>query len=159
MTEKHLLIPKIESGIVIDHIPAGMGLKILEIIHSYPEMSAVITSVGLNYSSTKLGKKDVIKLQTQDLPPRLMQHLAMACSGVSVKRIERYDVVEKLVIAVPDTVVGTARCRNPGCITNHERDVTTRFLCVDARTKRFKCSFCERIFPLEELEVIVPLSE
>ncbi|MBI5511862.1 MAG: aspartate carbamoyltransferase regulatory subunit [Deltaproteobacteria bacterium] len=156
MTEKTLLIPKIESGIVIDHIPAGLGLKVLEIIHSYPEMSAVVTSVGLNYSSSKIAKKDMIKLQTQALPPRLMQHLAMAAPGVSVKRVERYRVVEKLVITVPETIVGTARCRNPGCITNHERDVVTRFSCVDPGAKRFRCSFCEGIFPIHELEVIVP---
>ena len=159
MTEKVLLIPKIESGIVIDHIPAGLGLTVLEIIHSYPEMKSVVTSVGLNYSSGKIGKKDMIKLQTLNLPPRLMQHLAMACSGVSVKRIKSYRVAEKLVITVPDTVIGTARCRNPGCITNHERDVVTRFHCIDAAAKRFKCSFCEGIFPLAELEVIVPTPE
>jgi aspartate carbamoyltransferase regulatory subunit len=156
MTEKHLLIPKIEAGIVIDHIPAGLGLKVLGILHSYPEMSNVITTVGLNYSSSKLGKKDMLKLQTQALPPRIMQHLAIACSGISVKRVQDYRVVEKLVITVPETVVGTARCRNPSCITNHERDVTTRFRCVDAPKKRYQCAFCEGIFALDELAVIVP---
>jgi aspartate carbamoyltransferase regulatory subunit len=156
MTEKHLLIPKIEAGIVIDHIPAGLGLKVLEIIHSYPEMSTIITTVGLNYSSTKIGKKDMVKMQTQALPPRIMQHLAIACAGISVKRVQDYRVVEKLVITVPETVVGTARCFNPGCITNHERDVTTRFRCVDAPRKRYQCAFCEGVFALVELAVIVP---
>jgi aspartate carbamoyltransferase regulatory subunit len=156
MTEKHLLIPKIESGIVIDHIPAGLGLKVLEILHSYPEMSAVVTSVGLNYSSSKIGKKDMLKMQTQALPPRIMQHLAIATAGISIKRVENFRVVEKLVITVPETVVGSARCRNPSCITNHERDVVTRFRCTDAPKKRYQCAFCEGIFALDELAVIVP---
>ena len=91
MTEdkKVLLIPKIENGIVIDHVPAGFGLKILEIIHSYPEMTSVVVTVGLNYSSSKLGKKDMLKLQTEELPARVLQHIAMVCSGVSIKRIKR----------------------------------------------------------------------
>ena len=158
MTTENLLIPKIEAGIVIDHIPVGSGLKVLEIVHSYPEMSSVVTSVGLNYSSSKLGQKDILKLQTQALPPRLMQHLAIACSGISIKRVENFRVVEKLVIQVPETVVGTARCRNPSCITNYERDVSTRFHCIDAAAKRYKCSYCEGVFPLDELVVIVPTS-
>jgi aspartate carbamoyltransferase regulatory subunit len=158
MNDTTLLIPKIQSGIVIDHIAAGLGLKVLEILRSYPEMSEVVTSVGLSYSSRKLGTKDMIKLQTQDLPAHIMQHLAMACSGVSVKRIKDYRVVEKIVVTVPDTIVGITRCRNPNCITNHERDVATRFSCIDRAAKRYKCSYCERIFPLAELEVIVPLA-
>ena len=80
--EKHLLIPKIEQGIVIDHVPAGFGLKILEIIHLYPEMTSVVASVGLNYSSSKMGRKDMIKLQTEELPEPILQHISMACSGV-----------------------------------------------------------------------------
>ena len=119
-------------------------------------MSTVITTVGLNYSSRKLGKKDMLKLQTQALPPRLMQHLAIACSGISVKRIEGFRVVEKLVITVPETVVGTLRCRNPSCITNHERDVVTRFACIDIARRRYTCAFCEGVFALADLAVIVP---
>jgi aspartate carbamoyltransferase regulatory subunit len=149
-----LLIPKIERGIVIDHVPAGFGLKILEIFHRYPEMQAVIATVGLNYSSSKLGKKDMIKLQTEELPPKVLEHISMLCSGVTIKRIRNYEVDKRFVVGLPEAVIGQARCRNPGCITNHERDVVTRFSCIDSATKRFKCAFCERIFPLNELEFL-----
>jgi len=158
MTEqgKHLLIPKIESGIVIDHIPAGFGLKILEVIHSYKEMTEIVSTVGLHYSSSKLGKKDMIKLSVEELPSRVVEHIAMMCSGVTIKRVKEFKVDEKVVIQLPEVIAGQARCPNPSCITNHERDVTTRFRCVDFEAKRFKCAFCERSFPLEELKVVVP---
>ena len=153
--EKLLLIPKIPEGIVIDHIPAGFGLQILDIILRYPGMNEAVASVGLNYTSCKLGKKDMIKLQEiEDLPPQALAHIAVLCSGVSVKRVKDYKVEKKFVVAPPDLMVGQARCRNPGCITNHERDVVSRFRRVPGEGKRYKCAFCERIFSLGELEII-----
>lgn len=152
--EKHLLIPKIEKGIVIDHVPAGYGLKILAIIHSYPEMTSAVATVGLNLPSSKLGRKDMIKLQLDEFPAAALHHISMVCSGVTVKRIKNFQVEKKIVVGLPDLMVGQARCRNPGCITNTERDAVTRFRCVDAAKKRFKCAFCERIFALQELEIV-----
>ncbi|MBI5543248.1 MAG: aspartate carbamoyltransferase regulatory subunit [Deltaproteobacteria bacterium] len=149
-----LHIPKIEKGTVIDHIPAGFGLKILAIIHRYPEMTEVVATVGLNYPSSKLGRKDLIKLETEELPARVLQHIAVVCAGVSIKRVKNYQVDKKIVVALPELMVGQARCRNPSCITQFERDVVTRFRCVDAESQRFRCAFCERIFPLNELELI-----
>ena len=154
--KKLLLIPKIEHGIVIDHIPAGWGLKLLEIIHSYPEMTSVVATVGLNYSSQKLGRKDMIKLATEDLPAPFLQHLSMLRAGATVKRVKNYQVEKKFVVEVPELLVGQARCRNPNCITNHERDVVTRFRRSGTDGQRFQCEHCERIFPLADLEVKLP---
>lgn len=153
--EKVMFIPKIEKGIVIDHIPAGFGLKILEVIHRYPEMTETIASVGLNYTSSKLGKKDMIKLQSEELPAPVLQHISMVCPGVSIKRIKNFQVDKKFVVGMPEVMIGQVRCRNPGCITNAERDVVTRFRCVDADAQRYKCAYCERIFALQDLELIV----
>ena len=154
--KKTLLIPKIEHGIVIDHIPAGWGLKLLEIIHSYPQMTEVVGTVGLNYTSEKLGRKDMIKLTCDNLTEPILQHVSMACPGVTIKRVKDFKVEHKFVAEVPETLLGQVRCRNPNCITNNERDVVTRFRRSDPRGERFQCAFCERIFPLSELEFIVP---
>jgi aspartate carbamoyltransferase regulatory subunit len=154
--KKVLLIPKIENGIVIDHIPAGWGLRLLEVIHATPEMTSVVATVGLNYQSRKLGQKDMIKLATEDLPARVLQHISMIRAGVTVKRIKNYQVEKKFVVEVPETLVGQAFCRNPGCITNHERDVVTRFRRSDPEGRHFQCAFCERIFPLAELDMRAP---
>ncbi len=155
MNEQVLIVPKIESGIVIDHIPVGYGLKILAVLRSYPELSEVITTVGLHCSSQKLGRKDLIKLQVQKLPPRLQEHLALVCSGVTIKRIQDYRVQEKIRTQVPAEIVGLARCRNPNCITNCEADVVTRFRREEPAGRRFRCAFCGRVFELDELPVPV----
>ena len=159
MNEPVLLIPKIEAGVVIDHIPVGYGLKILAIIHSYPEMSTVLTTVGLNYTSRKLGRKDLVKLQVHDLPPQLQERLGLICPGVTIKLIQNYQVIRRTTAQVPPEIVALARCRNPNCVTNHESDVVTRFRRMESSTRRFRCAFCERVFDIEELRVIVQVPD
>jgi len=147
-------IPKIERGIVVDHIPVGFGVKVLEIIRSYPGMSDVVMTVGLNYRSTKLGTKDMLKLVTTDeLPPEVLEHLSLVSPGISIKRIRDYGVDKKFVIETPNEIKGQARCRNPNCISNNERHMVTHFKATRRDPGRYRCMFCERVFLLGELEL------
>lgn len=150
-----LLIPKIELGIVIDHIPAGEGIKILEILSRYESMEDVVISLGLNYKSQKLGKKDLIKLQLDYLNPEIIQHISIAVPGVTIKAIKNYNVHTKVVVRPPKEIKNLLECKNPNCITNKEKHVGTLFTAVDEATKQVKCQYCERIFDLHELDVLV----
>ncbi len=155
-TEKHLLIPKIEEGIVIDHIPAGLGVAILEMFHSYPGMEEIQLTLGLNYKSTKMGRKDMLKIFTPELPEKLLRHLSLLASGVTIKRIADFEVSGKYALQPPDAIEGLARCINPNCITNNERHLQTRFSRLGPETRKFRCAYCERVFELEELEIVLP---
>ncbi len=146
-----LLIPKIEHGIVIDHIPAGSGIQVMALIGRWPELEEAVITLGLNYKSTRMGRKDMIKLQSGPLPARLLQMLALVSPGVTIKRIDRYEVVEKVVVQVPELFDNLARCINPNCITNVEPHVGTRFRRVESGSRHFKCAHCERVCSLDEL--------
>jgi aspartate carbamoyltransferase regulatory subunit len=152
--DKLLLIPKIENGFVIDHIPVGNGVRILEIVQLYGELAEAIVTLGMNLSSTKLGKKDMIKISVRELPRRVAQHISLICPGVTIKRIADYRVVERIVIEVPDTIENQVRCLNPNCITNAERDAGTRFACTDRAQHKYRCAYCERVFDLDRLAVV-----
>ena len=152
---KIMHIPKIDLGIVIDHIPAGEGIKILEIISKYEEIKDVVVSLGLNYESAKLGKKDLIKLQMEYLSPEIIQHISIMVPGVTIKAIKNYKVYSKVVVKPPQEIKSLLVCKNPNCITNTEKHVSTLFHVVDNEGRRVKCNYCERIFDLHELETIV----
>ncbi len=154
--EKLLHIPKIRNGIVIDHIPAGAGIRIVEIIRAYPGLDAIVITLGLNYASNKIGSKDMIKLQDHDLPAEVAEHISLVTPGVTIKRVVEYQVDKKLVLRPPREIVSLGRCRNPNCITNTERGVTTRFRAIDDRSSKFRCAFCERVFRIRELEFVLP---
>jgi aspartate carbamoyltransferase regulatory subunit len=151
--EKVLVIPKIENGIVIDHIPAGQGRRILEIICADPKMKQVVITVGLNFKSTKHKKKDLIKLQTHELSERILQHISLISPGASIKRITNYEVDKKYVLEGPKSFANLAVCGNPNCVTNNE-GVATRFVRAGENGTRYKCVYCERVFDLSELEFV-----
>ena len=153
--EKMLLIPKIDLGIVIDHIPAGKGIKVLEIISQHEEVKDVVVSLGLNYDSRKLGKKDLIKLQLEYLSPEIIQHISIVVPGVTIKSIKDYKVYSKVVVKPPQVIRNLLVCKNPNCITNVEKHVETIFTAVDEEAKQVKCQYCERIFDLHELHALV----
>ena len=146
-----LLIPKIERGYVIDHIPAGLGIRVMALIGGRAELEEAVVTLGLNYKSTRMGRKDMIKLQADALPPRLLQMLALVSPGITIKRIANFEVIEKVVIQIPELFDNLARCINPNCITNAEPHVATRFKRLESGSRHFKCAHCERVCSLDEL--------
>jgi aspartate carbamoyltransferase regulatory subunit len=153
-TDKNvMLIPKIESGIVIDHIPAGFGVRILEIISHYTQVTDTIISLGLNYQSQRLGRKDLIKLQVEYLDPEIIQHISIVVPGVTVKAIKNFAVQNKVVVQPPHEIRNLLHCKNPKCISTTEQAIETHFKMVDPASKKVKCVYCERIFDLHELKL------
>jgi aspartate carbamoyltransferase regulatory subunit len=157
-SNQHLLIPKIESGVVIDHIPSGQGPRIVEIIHAHPGLETAMISLGLNYGSTKQGRKDMVKLHEHPLPATVLEQIALVSPGVTIKRVEGFAVIERIVVQPPRSITGLARCRNPNCVTNTEAAVTTRFVAVDPKAHKFRCGFCERVFRLRDMKFVLPKS-
>ncbi len=153
--ENMLMIPKIKLGIVIDHIPAGDGVKILEIISRYEELKDVPITLGLNYDSKKLGRKDLIKLQLEFLAPEIIQHISIVVPGVTIKAIKEYKVYSKVVVQAPKEIRNLLKCKNPNCITNLQPGIETVFVAVDENSDQVKCNYCERIFDRSELRPII----
>ncbi len=155
-SNKHLLIPKIESGVVIDHIPAGLGSRIVELIHAHDGLEQAMVSLGLNYGSTKMGAKDMVKLHEHPLPASVLEQIALVAPGVTIKRVQGFDVVERIVVQPPRKIVAFAVCRNPNCVTNTEPGVITRFTAVDPSAHKFRCGYCERVFRLRDMQFVRP---
>lgn len=149
------MIPKIELGIVIDHIPAGQGIKILEIISKSEGMKDVALSLGINYQSKKLVRKDLIKLQMEYLSPEILQQISIVVPGVTIKAIKNFNVHSKVVVKPPKEIRNLLECKNPNCITNSEKHVETFFTSIEENCKKIRCEYCERVFELNELHALV----
>ncbi|MDD5582138.1 MAG: aspartate carbamoyltransferase regulatory subunit [Candidatus Marinimicrobia bacterium] len=153
--KKIQMIPKIECGIVIDHIPAGDGIRILEILQRDPGLKNVPITFGMNYQSNKLGTKDMLKIQKEDLCERTIQHISLVSPGVTIKRIRNFEVVEKVSIQPPIDLINLLKCLNPGCISQNEPGLKTHFVLSDPENKRVTCVYCEREFFINELSPII----
>jgi len=148
---KQLSVSAIESGTVIDHIPAKTLFKVISIL-GLDHIDSQIT-FGTNLESKKLGRKAIIKISGKFFEDTDINRIALVAPEAKLNIIREYEVVEKKVVEVPDEIVGIAKCMNPKCITNYEK-VTTRFRVVSKKSVALKCYYCEKITDQENLQII-----
>ena len=151
MKDKKLEVSAIENGTVIDHIPANVLFKVIAIL-GLDHIDKQIT-FGTNLESKKLGRKAIIKLSDTYFIDKEINKIALVAPQAKLNIIKDYRVVEKKVVAVPDEIVGIARCVNPQCITNKEK-IVTRFTVVSKDGVRLRCHYCEKITSRENIEII-----
>jgi aspartate carbamoyltransferase regulatory subunit len=148
---KQLLVSAIESGTVIDHIPAVTLFKVIKIL-GLDKIKNQIT-FGTNLESKTDGRKAIIKIAGKFFQDDDINRIALVAPQAKLNLIKDYKVVEKRVVEVPDEVSAIAKCMNPKCITNFEK-VTTRFKVVSKKPVALKCHYCEKITDQERLEII-----
>lgn len=148
---KQLSVSAIQNGTVIDHIPAKNLFKVIQIL-GLDRIDKQIT-FGTNLESKKLGLKAIIKIAGIYFEDEDINRIALVAPEAKLNIIKDYEVVEKRVVEVPDTIVGIARCVNPKCITNFET-VITRFRVVSKKNVSLKCHYCEKITNQENLQII-----
>ena len=147
MNAKQLSVEAIETGTVIDHIPAGLGLAILNQFKLLHYGSAV--TVGFNLPSKTQGNKDIIKIKEVLFDEKSANRLALFAPEATVNLIENFQVVRKLHLKMPDTISEVFRCPNANC-ASHGEPVKSRFYVRQHQGQtRLKCHYCEKTFPRE----------
>lgn len=136
-------IDAIKNGIVIDHIKAGEGMS----IYNFLKLGELDCSVALikNAQSTKLGKKDVIKVD------RLLDidfhALGFIDPNITINIIRDGVRVEKYNPDLPKRITNILRCKNPRCITTTEQELPHVFDLTDAENHEYRCLYCESKAP------------
>ena len=132
-------IDAISNGIVIDHITAGRGMKLYELLG----LEKLDCSVAIikNVHSVKLGKKDIIKIDA-DIPVSL-DVIGYVDPGASINLIRDGKLIEKKRIDMPELLTNVIFCKNPRCITSTEQELDHCFRLADRRNKIYRCVYCE----------------
>jgi len=140
--KKELQVRAIKNGTVIDHIPADLLFKVINIL----ELDKCSTSVtiGNNYKSDILGKKGIIKISEKFFEAEDINKISLIAPNVKFNIIRDYQVVEKSIVEAPQKVEGIVKCMNPKCITNVE-EVYTKFKVMSSSPITLKCHYCEKI--------------
>ena len=134
-------IGHIENGIVLDHITAGNGMNIYNVLN----LGKLDCTVALikNADSPKMGKKDIIKIGT---PMEIdLDILGYLDPGITVNVIRDGEVAEQRHVELPEKVVGVIKCKNPRCITSVEREIVQEFKLTDPVKKVYRCIYCEQM--------------
>ncbi|MFO3716306.1 aspartate carbamoyltransferase regulatory subunit [Anaerococcus cruorum] len=141
-----LEITSLKNGIVIDHVKAGNGIKIFELL-GLAELDDQVALI-LNAESSNMGKKDIIKVENhKDLD---LDVVSIIDPQATVNIIENEEVVEKKELELPDEIVNVLTCQNPKCISTSERSVPSKFILFKPEEKQYKCAYCDHIYGVEE---------
>lgn len=132
-------IDSIRNGLVIDHISAGNGMKIYELL-GLSELDCSIAIIK-NAGSRKMGKKDIIKIDA-DLSVDL-DILGYVDPGITINVIKDGVLVEKKTVDLPETLTNVLKCKNPRCITSTEQELKHVFKLTDREKRIYRCIYCE----------------
>ena len=134
-----MIVGQIKDGIVLDHITAGNGMNIYNVL-KLGDLDCTVALIK-NADSLKMGKKDIIKIGTLlDLDLDVLGYLD---PGITVNIVRDGKVAERRKLELPQRVVGVIKCKNPRCITSVEREIVHEFKLTDREKKVYRCIYCE----------------
>ena len=142
-----LEITSIKNGIVIDHIQAGVGVRIFNYLGL--ETKEYSVALIINADSKKLGKKDIIKIENCDNLDYTV--LSLLSPTITICEVKDEKIINKVIPTLPNKVENIIKCKNPSCITIQEEYVTHSFILVDKENGRYRCEYCDEITKLSDL--------
>lgn len=137
-------VSDIKKGIVLDHIKSGSGYKIYKEL-GLADIEPVVVLLQ-NVPSTKMGKKDLIKIET-DLCLDLTV-LGLLDPNITVNYVEEGIRKRKINLRLPEKVTGIFICKNPNCITRTEQVPFAEFYLSSEANKKYQCSYCDAYISL-----------
>jgi aspartate carbamoyltransferase regulatory subunit len=136
-----LQITSIEKGIVIDHIPVGLGMKLFHYLTL--DKAEYTVAVIINAYSEKMGRKDIIKINNEiDVD---VNFLGLINPDITINVIENGKIIRKVKLTAPERVVNVIKCKNPRCVTSLENYADHVFLLVDSEKRSYRCDYCDDI--------------
>ncbi len=132
-------IDSINNGVVIDHITAGRGMRLYDLL-GLGNLGCPVAMI-MNVSSKKMGKKDIIKIDADiELDLNVIGYVD---PKATVNIIENGKLVDKKSIDMPDILTNVIRCKNPRCITTVEQELDQVFRLTDRENNIYRCIYCE----------------
>ena len=143
--KKEIHINPVKNGTAIDHLNPGSVQKIVEILN----LATTTVTMGMNVSSKKMGKKDIMFMEDRELSQKELDKIALIGRGATVNTIRNSEIVKKEKLTYPKTAEGIIRCINPRCISNAEK-IASKFS-VKSEPLQAKCYYCETRMSEDEI--------
>lgn len=141
-----MLVNTIKKGIVIDHITAGRGAKIIDFLDIDTKVNTV--AFIMNATSKRHGRKDILKIENViDID---MAVLGLIDHNATVNIIDNGVVVKKIVLSLPEKVTNVIKCKNPRCVISIESNAPHIFHLIDRENKEYSCEYCDDIVSMKE---------
>ena len=94
-----------------------------------------------NAPSTKIGKKDIIKVG--ELIDLNLDILGFVSPSITINYIRNGERVKKRHPVLPEQIVGMVKCKNPRCSTSIEQELPHIFVLTDREKGIYRCRYCD----------------
>ena len=135
-----LNITGLSEGVVLDHIKASKSME----IYKYLGLEKMDCQVAIikNARSTKMGKKDIIKIEgpINNLDLDILGYID---HNITVNIVRDSKIVEKRSLSLPNRLTNVIYCKNPRCITSVEQELPQVFYLADKEKQIYRCQYCE----------------
>ena len=132
-------VTSIQNGIIIDHVPAGTSLKVLDYLKIDPSKTKL--ALIANADSKRYGSKDIIKIEDdKDID---LDVLGFVARQATVDVVRGGKIVEKKQPNLPEHIVGVISCVNPRCVTTTEPGIKQMFHLVHSERLEYRCDYCD----------------
>ncbi|MDP3989913.1 MAG: aspartate carbamoyltransferase regulatory subunit [archaeon] len=133
------------SGIVIDHIPPGMGRRLAGVLGLEAQEVRKVISDYLP-SSKQGGLKDLVKIHgNYELTSEQHDAIALIAPHATINVIDENVVTRKYQIRLGQNVTGRIVCVNDGCISNVEKEgiQPKHYIEQTGENTKLRCQYCE----------------
>ncbi len=134
-----MTVDEIKNGVVIDHIKAGQAME----IYRFLELDKLDCPIAIikNAASRRMGRKDIIKIDTELSPD--LSALGYIDASLTINVIKDGKNVAKYHPELPLKIVDIVLCKNPRCITSTEQELPHVFKLTDKDSGTYRCIYCE----------------
>jgi len=136
---ERLLVRRIKDGTVIDHIQGGEALNVVKILGITGTTQETL-SIATNVPSRDMKCKDIVKLTNRELSKEEVDRIALISPRATINIIRNFKVCEKKGVEIPTLIEGIVRCPNPGCISNTNEPIQSRFKVLP---NGLHCHYCD----------------
>ena len=150
MTNEDFSVPLIKAGTVIDQIPNGQSLRLLQLLNIKTDSHAV--TIGMNLKSKKIGLKDIVKISNEQLSEQDIKDIAVFAPSATISFIEEFKVANKIQASLPNEIVEILLCPNDKCVTHHEPIKSYLYVKNMKNQVVLQCKYCERIYQRDEIK-------
>ena len=134
-------VTSIVNGIIVDHVPAGTALKVLEYLNIDPAKTKL--ALIMNADSHRYGSKDIIKIEGEAAERIDLDVLGLVARTATVGVVRDGVIVEKKSPTLPEHVVNILTCVNPRCVTTTERSIRQMFHLTHSERQEYRCDYCD----------------
>ena len=132
-------VTSIQDGIIIDHVPAGTALKVLQYLKIDPSKTRL--ALIMNTDSPRYGTKDIIKIENVEGID--LDVLGLVARQATVDIVRGGRIVEKVQPHLPERVVNVITCVNPRCVTTTEHGIDQMFHLAHSERQEYRCDYCD----------------